>query len=216
MARKIGVLFSGGLDSAALVEHYRARSWEVHPVIIEAGLPWEKAEHYWTKRFLNALKSPRIKPLLTVKLLLGDAYRKNWSKTGKVPGAKSRDAAVYLPARNLLLLSRAMLFLAPINIREIALGTLEGNPFPDGRRSYFNLLSRVFSLSFGQPIQVHIPFRKQKKKDVIAHNKHLPLHLTFSCINPKGKTHCGNCNKCAERKKAFREAGVDDKTRYCS
>jgi 7-cyano-7-deazaguanine synthase len=214
MARQIGVLFSGGLDSAALAQHYLKRGYIVHPVFVEAGLPWEKVEHYWTQRFFRALKSPRIKPLLSVKLYLGDAYRKNWSNTGKIPGARSKDQAVFLPARNLMLLSRAMLFLAPRNVTELALGTLDGNPFPDGRRSYFKLLNKVFSLSMGKPFHVHSPFRQQKKKDIISANKNLPLHLTFSCINPKGKFHCGICNKCAERKKAFKQAGVADKTVY--
>jgi 7-cyano-7-deazaguanine synthase len=216
MARKIGVLFSGGLDSAALVQHYLVRGYEIHPVFVEAGLPWEKVERYWTNRFFRAWKSPHIKPVLWVKLYLGDSYRNNWSKTGKIPGARSKDQAVFLPARNLMLLSRAMLFLAPRNVTELALGTLGGNPFADARPSYFKLLNRVFSLSMEKPFRIHSPFRQQHKKDLIAANKDLPLHLTFSCINPQGKIHCGTCNKCAERKKAFKMAGVDDKTKYKS
>jgi 7-cyano-7-deazaguanine synthase len=212
--KKIGVLFSGGLDSAALVHHYLVRGYEIHPVFVEADLPWEKVERYWTHRFFNAWKSPHIKPVLSVKLYLGDAYRKNWSHTGKIPGARSNDQAVFLPARNLMLLSRAMLFLAPLNVTELALGTLDGNPFSDARPSYFKLLNKVFSLSMGKPFHIHSPFRQQKKKDIIAAHRHLPLHLTFSCINPKGKIHCGQCNKCAERKKAFKEAGVEDRTVY--
>ena len=42
----------------------------------------------------------------------------------------------------------------------------------------------------------------------------MPLEFTFSCLNPKGYDHCGECNKCVERKKAFFAAGVFDKTRY--
>jgi 7-cyano-7-deazaguanine synthase in queuosine biosynthesis len=26
--------------------------------------------------------------------------------------------------------------------------------------------------------------------------------------------HCGDCNKCRERREAFRDAGVEDRTRY--
>jgi 7-cyano-7-deazaguanine synthase len=28
--------------------------------------------------------------------------------------------------------------------------------------------------------------------------------------------HCGNCNKCRERREAFRDAGVPDRTRYAT
>ena len=48
----------------------------------------------------------------------------------------------------------------------------------------------------------------------IAHGKKLPLEFTFSCLNPKGYEHCGECNKCVERKKAFFAACVFDKTKY--
>jgi 7-cyano-7-deazaguanine synthase len=44
--------------------------------------------------------------------------------------------------------------------------------------------------------------------------KELPLHLTFSCINPTQGVHCGTCNKCAERRKGFRDAGLADDTAY--
>jgi 7-cyano-7-deazaguanine synthase len=44
----------------------------------------------------------------------------------------------------------------------------------------------------------------------------LPLELTFSCMRPLDGRHCGDCNKCAERRKAFRDAGLPDRTPYHS
>jgi 7-cyano-7-deazaguanine synthase len=52
------------------------------------------------------------------------------------------------------------------------------------------------------------------KKEVMERGRRLPLELTFSCLNPRGKMHCGACNKCAERMAVFTEAGLIDKTRY--
>ena len=51
---------------------------------------------------------------------------------------------------------------------------------------------------------------------MIARGKNLPLHLTFSCIRPVDGMHCGECNKCAERRKGFADAGVRDLTRYAT
>jgi 7-cyano-7-deazaguanine synthase len=42
------------------------------------------------------------------------------------------------------------------------------------------------------------------------------LDLTLSCIRPSGGLHCGRCNKCEERRKAFEAAGLIDPTRYLS
>jgi 7-cyano-7-deazaguanine synthase len=64
------------------------------------------------------------------------------------------------------------------------------------------------------PIAINTPFRALHKTDVIARYRHLPWGLTFSCIRPVGLRHCGRCNKCAERRKAFADAGVEDPTRY--
>jgi 7-cyano-7-deazaguanine synthase len=53
-----------------------------------------------------------------------------------------------------------------------------------------------------------------EKKDVMQLGRKLPLALTFSCIAPVGGLHCGQCNKCAERRRAFRSVNVDDPTHY--
>jgi 7-cyano-7-deazaguanine synthase len=58
------------------------------------------------------------------------------------------------------------------------------------------------------------PFERLHKADVLLRGQGLPLHLTFSCINPKGGLHCGDCNKCAERQKGFADAGLPDLTSY--
>jgi len=42
----------------------------------------------------------------------------------------------------------------------------------------------------------------------------LPLHLTLTCLQPHDGLHCGRCNKCEERRRAFAEAGVADTTAY--
>jgi 7-cyano-7-deazaguanine synthase len=58
------------------------------------------------------------------------------------------------------------------------------------------------------------PFDQLHKTDVLVRGKLLPLQLTFSCINPIDGRHCGICNKCAERRKGFRDAGLPDLTSY--
>jgi 7-cyano-7-deazaguanine synthase len=52
------------------------------------------------------------------------------------------------------------------------------------------------------------------KTDIIRRGRHLPLGLTFSCIAPVSRRHCGRCNKCAERRRAFVAAGIADPTDY--
>ena len=60
------------------------------------------------------------------------------------------------------------------------------------------------------------PFDRLEKGEVLRNGANLPLHLTFSCLNPVAGRHCGTCNKCAERRRGFRAAGWDDQTPYAA
>jgi 7-cyano-7-deazaguanine synthase len=210
----IGVLFSGGLDSAALIGAYARSGAQVWPIYVRCGLRWESAEIRFAERYLKALHSKRVKPLTKLDLLLEDAYQSNWSKRGKIPGARSDDREVFLPARNLLLCIKAMLSLYAKKVDHLALATLKGNPFDDATSTYFQDLESVLQRSFQRHVHLHTPFRGYSKAKVIQDHRDLPLEFSLSCINPKGIFHCGKCNKCAERKNAFAKARVPDRTIY--
>ena len=213
-SRQIGVLMSGGLDSAALIGITLQEKWTVWPVYIQCGLRWEKNEIFWAKKFLQKISSPKLKPLKILNLSLEDAYERNWSKTGHTPDSQSPDDAVFLPARNLLLITKSLLYLTSHNVYQLALATLKGNPFPDGKPSYFKRLNEILSLGFNRRVTVSVPFQSWTKKKVLQKANGLPLHLSYSCINPKGSHHCGKCNKCAERKRAFKRANIEDRSIY--
>lgn len=209
------VLCSGGLDSCVLVAELARQGRTVYPFYIEAGLAWERAERASLARFLKAVPSSRLKPLVVSRLPLGDLYGSHWSLTGKgVPGAGSPDRAVYLPGRNLALLAKTFIFAANRGVETVALAFLKGNPFPDSRPEFLKASARAATLALGRPLRVETPFSRWSKAEVIRRGAGLPLSMTFSCLNPKGRIHCGRCNKCAERQRAFREAGVKDRTRY--
>ena len=211
----IAVLASGGLDSAILIHNLLQKRTTVRPLYIQGGHVWENTELFWLRRFLKAVRSPRLKPLVVLSLKTGDLYDGHWSLTGKrVPGASSRDRTVYLPGKNILLIAKAAVFCALQKINFLALGPLETNPFPDAQPSFFKTMEKVLSAGLNHNIKILTPFLKLGKKEVMALGVSLPLHLTFSCLSPRGRRHCGKCNKCAERKKAFRQIGVTDPTHY--
>ena len=204
------------------------RHAKVYPVFIRGGLRWEPAELRHLRRVLVAaklfrgpLQTPRksfaatISPLTILDLPLRDLYASHWSTTGRrVPGKASPDVAVYLPGRNLLLLSKAAVFCARHEIGTIAIGSLRGNPFPDATPAFFRQFAAVAGAALGCRLKVIAPLRGMTKAQVIRRGRSLPLHLSLSCIAPKNGCHCGRCNKCAERQRAFRKTGVEDKTAY--
>lgn len=209
------VLVSGGIESAVLLNDALGRYDHVTPLYIRNHLRWEDTELFCLKNFVRSLKQTNLKPLVILDLTMRDLYENHWSITGiKIPSRKSADDSVYLPGRNIVFLSKAACYAAMKGISVIEIGVLQGNPFPDATKAFFKKMSQVLSLGLKQEIEIKAPFQKMKKEDVIAHSKKLPLEFTFSCLNPKGYEHCGECNKCVERKKAFFAAGVFDKTKY--
>jgi len=210
------VLASGGADSAVLVADRASRGEVVQPVYVRFGLAWEPVEEAHLRRFLGSLAGQlAVRPLVALELPIADVYGAHWSVSGAgVPDETTPDEAVYLPGRNLLLLAKTTVWCALHGVGRIALGTLRGNPFADSGREFLSGFAGLAGLALGEQLEVITPFAGLTKASVLTLGRHLPLEHSFSCVAPSGARHCGNCNKCAERRKAFAEAGIEDRTSY--
>lgn len=217
LAARAGVLASGGVESAALLrwglDHYR----HVTPLYIRTGARWEPVELDRLRRLVRGFGEPRLRRPVVLAIPTGDLYGRHWSLTGRrVPDAASADEAVYLPGRNLLLLSKAAVYGALAQFDALLIGPLKGNPFPDASPSFFAAMTDAVRLALASSIRIEAPFRRLHKADVLRAVRDVPWSLTFSCIRPVRRTHCGRCNKCAERRRGFLEAGLRDPTRYAA
>jgi len=151
---------------------------------------------------------------VVLELPLQDLYSGHWSLTGDVPGAATADDAVYLPGRNLLLAIKPALWCQMHGIGRLALGVLGSNPFDDASEEFFAALENTLT-RLGQPaLRIVRPFGAMHKREVMEIGRSYPLGLSFSCISPVGRLHCGRCNKCAERQAAFKMVGMEDPTVY--
>ncbi len=212
----LAVLASGGADSSVLVADAARRGVAVHPMYVRFGLAWERVEEAHLRRFLAALPaSLDVRPLVALDLPIADVYGAHWSVSGvEVPDAATPDEAVYLPGRNLLLLAKTSVWCALHGIEAIALGTLAANPFADASPAFFGAFGALAELALGGRLTVSTPFSGLTKAEVLDRGRDLPLALTFSCVDPADERHCGRCNKCAERRKAFADAGIQDGPPY--
>ena len=207
------VLFSGGLDSAVLVA-YAAREAEVQPIYVSAGLAWEADERRVVDRFLRAPSiAPHVRPLASLQVDMRDVYpATHWAIRGEAPGYHTPDKDVYIEGRNIVLLSKAAVFMARARIARVMIGPLAGNPFPDATPEFFETLQHALSLGLAAPMQIEAPFSGMHKEDVIRLGQSLgvPFELTLSCMQPRNGRHCGACSKCRERSDAFNAAGLID------
>jgi 7-cyano-7-deazaguanine synthase len=237
---RCAVLLSGGLDSAVLVADEATR-FDVQPIYISAGLAWEAAERLMVEQLLasTALRG-RVAPLVTLSVDMRDVYATtHWALTGRPPEYDTPDEDVYLPGRNIVLLSKAGVFCAAARIGRLVMGTLAHNPFPDATEAFRGAMAQALSLGLAHDLRVDAPFANMEKAEVVRRGVDLgvPFELTLSCMNPVRGTglrtgraeaavrygdpspvpvpvHCGACSKCRERHDAFLAAGLADPTEY--
>ncbi len=214
----VAVLTSGGLDSAILLAELACGPpppVRVAPVYVRFGLVWEQDEEHALRRFLAALHGSRADELTVLEAPVRGVYGEHWSATGQgVPDEKTPDEAVYLPGRNLLLLAPTAVWCHLQGIDTIALGHLGGNPFADSTREFFGAYGEVINRALDGRLRIVQPYRSLSKTEVLSRGHDFPLGLTWSCIRPVRGFHCGRCNKCAERQRAFAQAGIPDTTAY--
>ena len=216
-ARGVAVLASGGVDSAVLTAEFLRDGRVVQPIYVRFGLAWEAVEEAHLRRFLDTLPGDGLRPLVTLDLPVADTYGAHWSLgTDDVPDEHTPDDAVYLPGRNLLLLAKSSIWCALHDYPTIAFGTLKANPFADSSREFFGDVEALVHTAVGHHLEIATPLRELDKSQVLELGRDLALEHTFSCIDPVGDVHCGRCNKCAERRRAFAEVSVDDATSYAT
>jgi 7-cyano-7-deazaguanine synthase len=211
------VLFSGGLDSAVLIADEIRRS-AVQPLYVSVGFAWEAEERAIAARFLSSPAiADRVSPIVNLQFDMRDVFTSaHWAVRGEPPAFDTPDEDVFLDGRNVILLSKAAVFMARADISRVLIGPLAGNPFPDATPEFFDAMGRALSQGLAHSIRIEAPLSTLHKSDVIRKAVALgvPLELTLSCMQPANGLHCGRCSKCRERRDAFREAGVDDPTRY--
>jgi len=194
------------------------REGQVRAIYVGVGFAWEPEERAMAARlFARPPFAGRIEPPVELRFDMRDVFAEtHWAVRGAPPAFDTPDEDVYLEGRNIILLSKAAIYMAKNGIARVLLGPLAGNPFPDATPDFFAVMSRALSLGLGTPIAIETPFAARRKADVIRKGIELgvPLELTLSCMQPKEGLHCGKCSKCRERRDAFREAGVEDPTGY--
>ena len=209
----LAVLTSGGIDSATLVVKGLVTHRRVFPIYVAFGLRWEAAERSALERFLQAVARPGLMPLTVLDEPMVDIYGSHWStdQARSVPDAESPDASVYLPGRNLLLIGKAAVWCKLRGIATLAIGCLAANPFADGSSAFVEAFEAAINLGMPGEFRIVRPFAGMRKTDVLRLGRDLPLDLTISCLNPEVGRPCGRCNKCAERRNGFLDAGMLDR-----
>ena len=130
----------------------------------------------------------------------------------------------YVPARNTIFLSLALGWAEAAGARAMFIGVnaLDYSGYPDCRPDFIDAFEKLADIATkagveGQGFRVRAPLLHMTKAEIAAEAARLGLDagLSWSCYDPTpdGK-HCGLCDSCRLRAKAFADARLPDPTVY--
>jgi 7-cyano-7-deazaguanine synthase len=216
MARreKSVVVFSGGSDSSTVAYWAKDQGYDVYAITYKYG-------QIGRREITSALKiAKRLGiPIKVVNLSsLREIFKGVTSLVDdKIQMTSTFTQPIIVPFRNAIFLSIAVAYATTIGAAAIFYGAQGSDePFyPDCRREFYKSFEKAAQLGTESNITIEAPFSNVSKSEVIRLGTKLGVlyQLTWSCYLNETK-HCGKCESCMNRKKAFREAGIEDPTEY--
>ena len=208
------IVLSGGPDSAVVAYWAKKEGYDLYPITFNYGQIAEKETHYAQKIAKSLGVKTKIVDLSALKSVFGDVTS---LCNSNIPLTTEFSQPIIVPFRNAIFLSVAVSYAVSVGANKIFYGAHGSDePFyPDCRREFYEAFEKAANLGTGEHISIQAPFSGKCKSEVIRVGAKLgvPFELTWSCYLNKEK-HCGKCESCVNRKKAFNEAGLTDPTKY--
>lgn len=211
--KKCVIVLSGGPDSATVAYWAKKQGYEIYPITFNYGQIAVK-ETESAKKIAEKLGT-------TTKIIDLSALKEIFSGVTSlcntnIPLTAEFSQPIIVPFRNAIFLSAAVAYAVTVGAKKIYYGAQGSDePFyPDCRREFYEAFEKAARLGTCEEISIQAPFSDMRKSDVIKAGAELgvPFELTWSCYLD-GAKHCGRCESCVNRKKAFSEAAVPDPTK---
>ena len=132
---------------------------------------------------------------------------------------KSSETAssVWVPARNMVFTSIATSFAESIGAEIIIVGwdAEEAATFPDNSKEFLNAFNELIKIGSPENIKIEAPAIDLNKEEIVKLGLEVgaPMEISYSCYSGRDK-HCGVCESCMRRKRAFKKLKVKDLTEY--
>lgn len=212
--RRCVVILSGGPDSVTAAYWAREKGYEVHALTFNYSQK-AQVEIEYAAEITRILKIPH--KIIDLSNLSGiyEGVTSLVDKGMEVTGEFTDP--IIVPFRNGVFLSVAVAFADGIGADLVLYGAHAGDEefYPDCRREFYEAFEKAARLGTAKDITITSPLSHLRKSGVLREAVRLgvPLEKTWSCYL-QGPIHCGECESCNNRKRAFAEAGITDPTKY--
>ncbi|MDP2836554.1 MAG: 7-cyano-7-deazaguanine synthase QueC [Methanobacteriaceae archaeon] len=124
---------------------------------------------------------------------------------------------VWVPGRNVVFTAIATAFAEAEDAEIIIVGwdLEEAVTFPDNSREFLEAFNKTLEIGTLEGVQIEAPVIDLNKNEIVEMGEKVdaPMEMSYSCYMGE-EQHCGLCESCMRRKRAFEMAGVVDKTNY--
>lgn len=221
--KAISVL-SGGLDSTVTTAFCRDK-YDVHVLTFNYGQRSAKMEIQSAKAICKELG---LEYTLIELPWLKDLGRSALTSNEEVPHLKINQLdnkeicdetarRVWVPGRNVVFTAIAISFAEAWGAVKIIVGWdfEEAATFPDNSKEFLNSFNKTLEVGSLYDIEIEAPLISMTKKDIVELGAEInaPVDLTYSCYMGE-EEHCGVCESCMRRRRAFIAAGISDKVKY--
>jgi 7-cyano-7-deazaguanine synthase len=213
-------LLSGGMDSCVSAA-VAFREFSLAFLHVSYGQRTEKRELRAFKEIAEfyGVQKRRTTTLAALSEIGGSSLTDHALEVEKADLRRTSTPATYVPFRNAHLLCTAASWAETIGASKIVIGAVEedSSGYPDCRESFFKAFNELLRVGTKPETRIEVltPVIHMKKSEIVKAGMELgaPLHLTWSCYTEEALA-CGDCDSCALRLRAFKEAGVVDPIPY--
>jgi 7-cyano-7-deazaguanine synthase len=212
--KKAVIVLSGGPDSATVAYWAKSQGYQIYPITFKYGQIAVKETQSAQKIAEKLGTTTKIIDLSALKDIFSG---KTALVSREIPLTSEFSSPIIVPFRNAIFLSTAVAYAVTVGAKQIFYGAQGSDePFyPDCRREFYEAFEKAARLGTCEELAIKAPFSGHTKSQLIAQGAKLgvPFQMTWSCYIDC-TNHCGKCESCVNRKKAFKEAGVADPTKY--
>jgi 7-cyano-7-deazaguanine synthase len=212
--KKCVIVLSGGPDSTTVAYWAKNQGFQIYPITFNYGQIALKEIDCAKKISENLGIATKIIDLSALK----EIFRGVTSLCNTdIPMTSEFSQPIIVPFRNAIFLSSAVAYAVSIGVDEILYGAQGSDEsfYPDCRQEFYQAFEKAARLGTCQEISIRAPFSRMRKSELFKMGQQLgvPFELTWSCYRDN-VDHCGQCESCVNRKKAFSEAAIIDPTKY--
>ncbi len=215
-------LLSGGLDSTVATAYFKDQ-YQIHALTFNYGQRSAEMEIKSSRAICDVMGMEHTVIELPWLAALGNSALTSQEEVPQLGMEELDDKQlcdqsarqVWVPGRNIVFTAIATSFAEAEGASAIIVGwdQEEAVTFPDNSQEFLEAFNKVLEVGSLDEIEIKAPLINLNKTEIVELGAKVEahLHLSYSCYLG-GEEHCGSCESCIRRKRAFYNSGVVDRT----